>query len=173
MKTLKNKITEAQLKEILNETVSDVINRIGVINEMSVPLKYYKQRVDRLRFLLVENWCLCKWCQIFNPECENFNHWLGELKACIDYLKFLDIKNDIDKRKVLTRMLVTDYDYDDANMIERIVRGKFVRENISNNIQKIRVCTEFADDIKNLIDVISIDSMAVDDYLNETFRKEK
>ena len=51
-------------------------------------------------------------------------------------LKFLDIKNGIDKRRTLTRMLVNDYDYNNANMIERIVRGKFVRENISDNNQR-------------------------------------
>lgn len=35
------KITESQLKEIINETVNDVLNRIGMINEMTVPLKDY------------------------------------------------------------------------------------------------------------------------------------
>jgi len=102
MKTLKNKITENRLREIINESVEDVLNRIGIINEMAVPLKTYKTRVDGLRFQLVENWCLCKWCQLFNPECENFAHWITELKACIDNLKFLDIKNGIDKRRTLT-----------------------------------------------------------------------
>ena len=130
------KITETQLKEAVNETVNDVLNRIGIINEMAVPLKSYRARVDGLRFQLVENWCLCKWCQLFNPECENFAHWVTELKTCIDNLKFLDIKNNIDKRKTLIKMLVKDYDYDNANMIERIIRGKFVRENITDNTQK-------------------------------------
>ena len=141
------KITETQLKEAVNETVNDVLKRIGIINEMAVPLKTYRARVDGLRFQLVENWCLCKWCQLFNPECEKFAHWVTELKTCIDNLKFLDIKNNIDKRKTLIKMLVKDYDYDNANMIERIIRGKFVRENITDNTQKIQVCTTFADNI--------------------------
>ena len=104
------KITESQLKEAVNETVNDVLNRIGIINEMAVPLKTYRARVDGLRFQLVENWCLCKWCQLFNLECEKFAHWVTELKTCIDNLKFLDIKNNIDKRKTLIKMLVKDYD---------------------------------------------------------------
>ena len=149
------KITESQLKEIINETVNDVLNRIGMINEMAVPLKTYRARVDGLRFQLVENWCLCKWCQLFNPECENFAHWITELKACIDNLKFVDIKNGIDKRKTLIKMLVTDYDYDNANMIERIIRGKFVRENLTDNVQKVQACTAVADNIFGLIYAIS------------------
>lgn len=147
----------------------NIQNAEGIINEMAVPLKVYKTRVDGLRFQLVENWCLCKWCQLFNPECENFAHWITELKTCIDNLKFLDIKNGIDKRRTLTRMLVNDYDYNDANMIERIVRGKFVRENISDNIQKVRVCIEFADNINGLIDAISLDAIDSDEYIQNTF----
>ena len=42
MKTLKNKITESRLREIINEIVENVLNRIGLINEMVVPLKAYK-----------------------------------------------------------------------------------------------------------------------------------
>lgn len=163
------KIIESQLKEAINETVNDVLNRIGMINEMAVPLKTYRARVDGLRFQLVENWCLCKWCQLFNPECENFAHWITELKACIDNLKFLDIKNNIDKRKTLIKMLVKDYDYDNANMIERIIRGKFVRENINDNIQKIQVCTTFADNIMRLIDAISMEAIDSDEYIQNTF----
>lgn len=136
---------------------------------LSVTLKDYRARVDGLRFQLVENWCLCKWCQLFNPECENFAHWVIELKACIDNLKFLDIKNGIDKRRTLTRMLVADYDYNDANMIERIIRGKFVRENITDNIQKVRVCTEFADNINELINAISMVSIDSAEYIQNTF----
>lgn len=163
------KITETQLKEAVNESVNDVLNRIGMINEMAVPLKTYRARVDGLRFQLVENWCLCKWCQLFNPECENFAHWVTELKVCIDNLKFLDIKNNIDKRKTLIKMLVKDYDYDNANMIERIIRGKFVRENLNDNIQKIQACTAFADNIMGLIDAISMEAIDSDEYIQNTF----
>ena len=165
------KITESQLKEIINESVNDVLNRIGMINEMAVPLKTYRARVDGLRFQLVENWCLCKWCQLFNPECENFAHWITELKACIDNLKFLDIKNGIDKRRTLIKMLVRDYDYDNANMIERIIRGKFVRENLTDNVQKAQVCTAFADNIFGLIDAISMESIDSDEYIQNTFKR--
>lgn len=167
------KITESQLKEIINETVNDVLNRIGMINEMAIPLKTYRARVDGLRFQLVENWCLCKWCQLFNPECENFAHWITELKACIDNLKFVDIKNGIDKRKTLIKMLVTDYDYDNANMIERIIRGKFVRENLTDNVQKVQACTAFADNIMGLIDAISMETIDSDEYIQNTFRSDE
>ena len=139
---------------------------------MAVALKTYIARVNGLRFQLVENWCLCKWCQLFNSECENFAHWITELKDCIDNLKFLDIQNGIDKRRTLIKMLVTDYDYDNANMIERIIRGKFVRENLTGNTQKIQVCTAFADNIMGLIDAISMEAIDSDEYIQNTFRSD-
>lgn len=170
MKSSSKKITEYQLKEIINETVNDVLNRIGVMNEMAVPLKIYRARVDGLRFQLVENWCLCKYCQLFNPECENFAHWLKELKACINNLKFIDIKNGIDKRRTLILMLIDDYDYDKTNMIVRIINDKFDSENINNNTQRVRVASAFADGIQNLIKVISVDTISTNSYIQTTFQ---
>ena len=66
-------------------------------------------------------------------------------------------------------MLVKEYDYDSANMIERIVRDKFVTEHISDNNQKVRVCIEFADNINGLIDAISIDLIRTNEYIQKTF----
>ena len=34
MKRLKNKITENRLREIINESVEDVLNRIGIISQL-------------------------------------------------------------------------------------------------------------------------------------------
>ena len=169
MKTLKNKISESRLNEIVKETIKNELNSFDLINEMAVPLKIYKKRVDGLRFQLVENWCLCKWCQLFNPQYENFTHWVTELKACINNLKFLDIKNGIDKRRTLITMLVNDYDYNNSNMIERIVRSKFSKEHINDENQKAHICSEFADNINNLIDAISIDAIDSDEYIEKTF----
>ena len=141
-------------------------------NKITIPLETYKARIDGLRFELVENWCLCKYYQLFNSKNVKFAHWITELKTCINSLKFLDIKDGIDKRRILIRMLVNDYDYDSANMIERIVRGKFVRENINDNNQKVLVCTEFTDNINGLIDVISMGAIDSDEYIQNTFYNE-
>lgn len=151
----------------------NTLNRIGLKSEMTVPLRAYKTRVDSLRFQLVEKWCLCKWCQLFSPECRTFPYWISELKACIDNLKFLDIKKGADKRQTLVRMLVRDYDYDKVNMIERIVRGKFIRENIKDTNQKTTVCIEFTENVMDLINAISIDAIDSVEYIQKTFTNKK
>lgn len=158
-----------KLYELIDETVQDVIDRLGLVTEMAVPLKTYKARVDGLRFQLVENWCLCKHCQLYNQECATFPHWIKELKACINNLKFLDIKRNIDKGKTLYSMLVSDYDYNSPEMIERIVRGKLNRERIADKKERERVCSEFAVGIYDLIGAISDNEVDTDEYLSETF----
>jgi len=165
-----SEISRKRFNKFINETVEELLKRaFGESTEMAVPLKSYKTRVDALRFQLVENWCLCKWYQLFNPESENFMHCVNELKACIYNLKILDIKGGIDKDKTVTRMLVNDYDYNKSDMIERIIRSKFTRENILNDSQKMCVCDEFADNIESLIAVISDNSEDVDKYIYNTF----
>lgn len=141
-----------------------------MINEMSISLKNYKQKVDGLRFQLVENWCLCKWCQIFNQENINFNHWIIELKACINHLKLINIKNGIDKKRTLIRMLINDYDYNQNNMIVRIIKDKFDLENINNSSQIETVASAFANEINNIIKVISDDAVSTNLYIQKTFR---
>ena len=164
----------------INETANDALNNIRdiseiaineiAINEMAIPLKDYKRKVDGIRFRLVENWCLCKWCQLFNPECENFDHWITELKACINNLKLVNINNGIDKKRTLTRMLIDDYAYDETNMIVRIINDKFDSEHINDNIQRARVASAFADNIQNLIEAIAVDIIRTNSYIQTTFK---
>lgn len=70
-------------------------------------------------------------------------------------------------------MLVRDYDYDNVNMIERIIRGKFIRENIKDINQKTTVCIEFTENVMDLINAISIDAIDSVEYIQKTFINKK
>ena len=77
----------------------DFLNKI-ILKALSfcdhyIDAKDYKEKAESLRFQIVENWCLCKYCQLYDNNNTNFNHWLGELRAYINKLKFLNIKNNI------------------------------------------------------------------------------
>lgn len=79
----------------------------------------------------------------------------------------LDIKHGINKKKTLTQILINDYDY--ANMIIRIISDKFNYEHIVDSKIKADVSICFANNIVGLIDVISIDTLSIDDYITENF----
>lgn len=125
-------------------------------------------QIERLRFCLVENWCLCKYSQLFNPEGEAYTLWLQGLKNCIDNLRSLNIKNSMDKRKTLVDIFINDYDYNNAKMIERIIRDRCTAEHI-NDTQKAQLCTVFANHIEELIDVMADDSISTESYLENSF----
>ena len=63
--------------------VSSIGKEISRFDEMSASLKSYRDRIENLRFQLVENWCLCKYCQMFDSQNLNYNHWVKELKIYI------------------------------------------------------------------------------------------
>lgn len=140
------------------------------LNEMAVYLKDFKKRVDGLRFRLVENWCLCMYCSLYDKKNNNFNHWKEELAACIINIKRVGIKNRIDKRETLVRMLTKDYEYKDSNKIFNIARDKFVIEKIP--LSKLESPSkEFSHRMSSLVDVLTYeDRYPILDYINKTFK---
>ena len=156
------KITKNDLNEIVKNATSQMLN------EMAVPIKFYKTRVDGLRLQLVENWCLCKYCQLYDANSENFTHWMGELKAHMDNIKSLNLKRG-NKLSILQKMLIDDYDFDEVNTIYRIVVGKFGREHITDVNLITKICTCFANSINDFVNALGIDTIITEDYLKNTF----
>ena len=156
------RLTEEELREIVTNATQQVLS------EMAVPIKTYKARVDSLRLQLVENWCLCRYCQLFDPNSEYFNHWIEEIRAHMNNIKSLNLKKG-DKLRILSQMLITDYDFDDVNTIYRIVVGKFMREGINDVNVISRVCGDFANSIGDFVKALGIDTIITEDYLKNTF----
>ena len=148
-------LTEEELKEVVRDATQQVLS------EMAEPLKKYIKRIESIRFQLAENWCLCKYCQLYSQNNPNFAHWITELRPCIQYLKFVDINNGIDKKRTLQRVLVGQYDFNSANMIKRIIEDKFADENINDATIISTVSNELANSINGLIEVISNNNITI------------
>ena len=130
-----------KIEEMLDETVTETIARMGLVTGKTVSLEKYKECVDGLRFQLVENWCLCRYCELYDKANVRFGHWISE------NLKGLEIKEGVGKGETLSGMLISDYDYNDSEMIKRITAGKFKREKITGLREIESVCVDFADGI--------------------------
>lgn len=131
-------------------------------------IEEFRVHVDAVRFCLVESWCLCKYCQTYDPDNAKHSQWIAELRTIINDIKTLNIERG-DKVRVLTKMLIDDYDYDKVNMIWRIVEDRFCIEKITNPIQTLAVCKAFADAVGELVEVLGDDHTAPDTYLKQTF----
>ena len=131
-------------------------------------IEEYREHVDAVRFCLVESWCLYKYCQTYDPDNARRPQWLAELRTLINDIKTMNIERDY-KVRVLTKMLIDDYDYNKVNMIWRIVEDRFCIEKITNPIQTLAVCKSFADAVGELVEVLGDDHIATDTYLKQTF----
>lgn len=158
-------LTEGELDRIVKESLS------SVLNEMAIPLKKYAERIENIRYQLAENWCLCRYCQIYDPGNANFSHWKSELTACIKYLKMVYINNGIDKRKTLVRVLANEFDFCKPGMIAMIVADKFEKEGLEDPEVIGRVSTDMSEGIMSLIDVISDDRLTISKYISATFNE--
>ena len=158
-------LTEQELKEVVMNAAQ------RVLNEMAEPLKKYVKRIESIRFQLAENWCLCKYCQLYSKDNPNFAHWITELRTCIQYLKFVDINNGIDKKRTLQRILVGQYDFNSADMIKRIIEDKFSDEKINDPAIISIVSNELANGINGLIEAISNNNITINSYVQTTFQQ--
>lgn len=140
-----------------------------MLNEMALPLKEYTKRIDDVMYQLAENWCLCKWCQLFDPENDNFNHWKEELSAYVMKLASPKLKNNIGKKKHLEKHLVEWYDLDEKDMVIDVIDFKFDKEHIMDNSQREVVANAFATSIHKLIDAISSGIAVCKTYLAKEF----
>ena len=135
------------------ETKKSLALAKSMLNEMAMSLEDFKDRVLHLQFRLVENWCLCKWCQLFDINNDNFYHWLVEFKAYAMALQRIKLKSG-DKKKTLCTELIENYDYNDPNSILEIIVEKFADERINDASQQMKVSIAFSEGITRLIDAI-------------------
>ena len=156
-------------KRITSIATSAAEGKLDVLNEMVIPLKTFIERAEGLKFEIARNWCLCKWCQTCCPEYETFNHWKEELMSCLDALHDSNIKNKIDKKKHLHRVLVEESDFNDLETVVRTIRGKFRKEGI-NDIEQINgIALMFTGDVMKLIDAISNKDIDIEQYMQDEF----
>ena len=148
-----------------------VRSRHGIIlvNEMAFPKSVYERKVLGLGIQLVDNWCLCKWCQLYSQDNPNRSHWAGELITHIRTIQSWDIKGKVDKRKTLERLLVEYCDYGKTEKISSIIRSKFNDEHIMDENQRASVATEFVGNLSKTMDVLSDASIDAGAHVRETF----
>jgi hypothetical protein len=160
-------VTEEQVNRLFE--IREDNSEKEIINEMALSLKDYKNKVESLRVEIVQNWCLCEYCYKYDYSNPNYNHWVVELKAYLERIKFYNIKGNASKEKALEKVLIDECDLDMPSMIENIIKGKFKREGITDKNIVDDICNEFANNIDSIISMLSNDEITVDDYLLDMF----
>ena len=157
---------------LIQEHVSDTMTRLGIgslVSEMSLPIKEYERKVHGMSWQLVENWCLCKYCQMFDSNNLNYHHWSTELDACLSAINGLKLKNGMNRKKVLSRVLVGFCDFDNVDSVVEAINEKFNKESITDKGDILSVASEFVDGIVKLIGVLDGDRNNITTYMVNEF----
>ena len=155
-------------KEILYPTVCEQLEWEGPINEMAVDIKVYKKRLESLQYQIIENWCLCMYCKLYDQQNFNFNHWRKEFRAAIDNIKRLNLRKG-DKRKHTIQILIKDGDLIDPHSVYMSAREKFDIEGITDEKIQMNISDLFSKNIQGIIDLIVDDYIKVNEYTQKVF----
>ena len=145
--------------DIMNKPVAETIREMdrGKVMNGLILFGEFVKRVDGLRFHLIENWCLCKYCQLYDLTNKNFSRWADEYDACVKYLRGLKIKGGFDKRRIIFKMLVEDYDYNQEGKVLFVIRERFVAECLNYSEGEKVVAANFVKSIDDLIHSLAAD----------------
>lgn len=165
-----DKVFINELKCVISNVVREELQKY-VITEMAMSLKDYKNRVESLMQQILENWCLVRYCTLTNDKQEMKNHWKMELRAHINNIASIKLKNGNSptaKQNALYS-LWNMYDWDtDESCISRRLYVKFEEEEIStNNTIFAQIVTDFKNETKNIIKILTSNSnLDVMEYVN-------
>lgn len=130
---MKIRISEKKLHSILSEEIRAVLeeNKRGSLNEMALPRKSYKEKVDSLIPQILENWCLVHYCTIIGRT-EYKIHWSDELRGHLLTISRFSIKgNDsVESRMKVLQELWEENDYNQVQFLNMTVASKFIKEGI-------------------------------------------
>lgn len=137
----------------IKEYILDVIQE-SYIFEMAYDRKEIKKRVEALTNQIIENWCLIKYCTLYDNENRNKYHWKQELKAHLYNIYEMKIKGGNAKTKY---NLISEIIYDKKEIttslkISSIIRIKFRKENM---IIRNDICDLCIEDLPHIIELIS------------------
>ena len=124
------------------------------IFEMAYSRKELKNSFDGILDQIIENWCLVKYCSLYDVQNINKNHWTNELTAYMYNILKRQLKNgDEDAKLQLLKSVAYDQkEYTTAAAIKKCIRFKFKKENIQITDELCSACIE---DLETILELIS------------------
>lgn len=137
----------------IKEYILNVIQE-SCIFEMAYDRKEIKKRVEGLINQIIENWCLIKYCTLYDNENKNKYHWKQELKTHLYNIYEMKIKGGNAKTKynLISEIIYDKKEITTSSKISSIIRIKFRKENI---IILNDICDLCIEDLNYIIELIS------------------
>ena len=147
-----------ELRHIISSIIREELQRY-VLTEMAMSIKDYKARVESLMQQILENWCLVRYCTLTGEKDELKNHWKYELKAHINNIASIKLKNgnSLTSKQNALYSLWNMYDWDtDESCISRRLYIKFEKEGIPTNGEVFaQIVSDFKNETKNIVKLLT------------------
>ncbi len=142
----------------IKEYILDVIQDSYVF-EMAYNRKEIKKRVEALINQIIENWCLIKYCSLYDKNNINKYHWKQELKAHLYNIYEMKIKGGDAKTKynLVSEIIYDKKEITTSSKISSIIRIKFRKENIIIHSDIYDICDSCIENLNYIITLISND----------------
>ena len=124
------------------------------IFEMAYSRKELKNSFDSILDQIIENWCLVKYCSLYDGQNINKKHWANELTAHMYNILKRQLKNGSEDAKLqLLKSVAYDHkEYTTASAIKKCIRLKFKKENIQITNE---LCSDCIEDLETILGLIS------------------
>ena len=103
---------------------------------------------------IVENWCLIKYCNLYDEENYNRLHWSRELITHLENLYDCKLTKGIDKLKTTQYGFFDKAELDDEDTIIKMLYRKWKDENLPNDVKPI-IAKEFVKAIPYICIIVS------------------
>lgn len=135
---------------------SESIHRII---EMALKKAKYQDRVADLLPQIAQNWCLCTYCKVYDPDNRNYRGWRKELIAHIGTLNSLPVKGD--KEKWTREEVINTSEYNNVDVIRRSCDFKLDYEDDIDFTQVIRkeLYRDCAENAETIVSLVSSDEL--------------
>lgn len=137
------------LKEILVEALSNTY-----IFEMAYTREQFIRNASSRAIQIVQNWCLVKYCNLYDEENYNRLHWSKELITHLEDLRLQKLKGGLNKLKTTKYALIDCAELDKPQMIKDMLESKWIDENLPHKVID-ELSVEFTKDIVKICDIIS------------------
>lgn len=137
------------LKNYILEKISE-----SAIFEMADSRQDYLADIRGLRFQILENWCLIRYCNLYDEENYNRLHWSKELCAHLYNLWKVSLKKGLDKLKITEYGFYEKSEFDDIDVIMRILEQKWKIEKLPINVL-YSIANDFINELPKICKIIS------------------
>ena len=137
------------IKEYILEKLQNTL-----VFEMAYSRKELKNSFDVILDQIIENWCLVKYCSLYDVQNTNKNHWANELTANMYNILKRQLKNGGEdaKLQLLKSVAYDQKEYTTASAIKKCIRLNFKKENIQITNE---LCSDCIEDLETILGLIS------------------